>query len=297
MKKDAPFEWDQAYRNAFDSIKKYLLNPPVLGAPIPGKPLILYIAAQEESLSALLAQNNKECKEMPLYYLSRRLTPIELKYPPIEKTCLALVFATKKLRHYFLAHTVHHIARADPLKYVMSRPVLSGRLARWSILLNEFEIIYVPRKAVKGQVLVDFLADYPIPADWEISGDFPDEEVFLIDILLPWMIFFDGSARSDGAGVSVVFVFPQRQILSYAFTLTEKCSNNVAEYQALIIGLQMVSEMKIMDLEIYRDSQLVINQLLKEYEVKKDNLIPYHCYAFHLLKNFDSTVLEHIPRK
>ena len=67
------FNWDQSCQNAFDSIKNYLLNPPVLSAPVAGKPLILYIAAQEGSLGALLAQENDKDKECALYYLSRTL--------------------------------------------------------------------------------------------------------------------------------------------------------------------------------------------------------------------------------
>ncbi|KAM1717857.1 hypothetical protein ACFX11_025647 [Malus domestica] len=63
MKKDVPFVWDEACHNAFESIKKYLSSPPVLGAPVPGKPLILYIAAQESSVGALLAQENEFQKE------------------------------------------------------------------------------------------------------------------------------------------------------------------------------------------------------------------------------------------
>ncbi|KAM1027360.1 hypothetical protein ACFX2A_041136 [Malus domestica] len=63
MKKDVPFVWDKACNNAFESIKKYLSSPPVLGAPVPGKPLILYIAAQERSVGALLAQENESQKE------------------------------------------------------------------------------------------------------------------------------------------------------------------------------------------------------------------------------------------
>jgi len=55
--------WDEACQNAFDSIKKYLLNPPVLRAPVPGEPLILYITAQERSLGALLAQKEEKGKE------------------------------------------------------------------------------------------------------------------------------------------------------------------------------------------------------------------------------------------
>ena len=115
--------------------------------------------------------------------------------------CLALFFSINKMRHYFQAYTVHLISRADPIKYVMSKPVLSGRLARWSVVFNQYEIIYIPQKPVKGQALANFLADHPIPTDWELSDDFLDEKVFLIEILSAWMMFFDGSSRSDREGV------------------------------------------------------------------------------------------------
>ena len=68
----------------------------------------------------------------------------ELKYTPIENMCLALMFAINKLRHYLQAHSVHLICRADPIKYIMSKPVLLGKLAKWSLLLQEFKIIYIP---------------------------------------------------------------------------------------------------------------------------------------------------------
>ncbi|XP_070664533.1 uncharacterized protein [Malus domestica] len=156
MKKDIPFVWDEACHNAFESIKKYLSSPPVLGPPVPGKPLILYIAAQESSIGALLVQEIESQKEGALYYLSQTLTGVELNYSPIEKICLAL-----------------------------------------------YEIIYISAKAVNGQALADFHADHPIPADWKISDDLPVEEVFYIDIFPTWMMFFDGSARADGAGAGV----------------------------------------------------------------------------------------------
>ena len=72
-KKDIKFKWDEHCQRAFDEIKSYLTHPPVLAAPIPGKSLILYTAALDESLGALLAQTNKEGKENALYYLSHRL--------------------------------------------------------------------------------------------------------------------------------------------------------------------------------------------------------------------------------
>ena len=92
--------------------------------------MILYIAAQERSVGALLAQENSEGKENALYYLSRMMTPNELNYSPIEKLCLTLVISIQKMKHYFQAHVVRLISRANPIKFVMSKPVLSDQLAR-----------------------------------------------------------------------------------------------------------------------------------------------------------------------
>ena len=101
MKKDVPFVWDEACSNAFKSIKTYLLRPPVLKAPIPGQPLILYIAAQKRSLGALLAQENDEGKETSLYYLSRTLNGAELNYSPIEKNMLGINVHSQKVETLF----------------------------------------------------------------------------------------------------------------------------------------------------------------------------------------------------
>ena len=144
MRKDATFEWDEACRNAFESIKRYLLNPPILGVPMPGKPLVLYIAAQEQSLGVLLAQKNEKEKEKALYYLSRKVTRVELRYSPIEKMCLALFFSIKKLRHYMQSHVIHLVAKIDLVIYVLSRSITSSQLAKWAVAFQEFEIAYVP---------------------------------------------------------------------------------------------------------------------------------------------------------
>ena len=89
-------------------------------------------------------------------------------------------------------------------------------------------------------------------------------------------MYFDEAARCDGAGAGVVFVSPEKHILLCSFVLTKLCSNNVAEYQALNVGLQIAIKMGIKDLNIYSDSLLVINQLLEQYKVKKKDLIPHH---------------------
>ncbi|XP_020410280.1 uncharacterized protein LOC109946529 [Prunus persica] len=208
MKKDVPFIWDQACQNALESIKQYLLNPPVLMAPIKGKPLILYIAALECSLGALLAQHNEDGKENALYYLSRTLVGAEQNYTPIEK---------------------------------------------WSLLLSEFEIKFVPQKAIKGQALADFLAAHPTPGNMELSNDLADEEVFTTEALI-CQLYFDGAARGKGAEAGLVFITPSGGLIPYSFSLLALCSNNVAEYEALIIGLEIALEMHIDYLQAYGDS-------------------------------------------
>ncbi|KAH6815278.1 hypothetical protein C2S51_020098 [Perilla frutescens var. frutescens] len=268
MKNGVPFEWDESCSNAFKSIKGYLMKSPVLVAPMAGRPLILYIAAQERSMGALLVQENENDKESALYYLSRMMTLNELKYSP-----------------------------ENPLKYVMSRPVLSNRLARWYLQLQQFEIIYVPQKAVKGQVLADFLANHPIPAEWELTDDLPDEDALAVEISPPWLMYFDGAAHKEGAGAGVVFVTPEGEVLPYSFTLTKNCSNNVAEYQALVLGLKMTVDTKRLHMKVYGDSKLVINQINGEYKVKKPELLPYVEYAQRMIGWLGNVEIEHVPRK
>nr|XP_009800992.1 PREDICTED: uncharacterized protein LOC104246803 [Nicotiana sylvestris] len=298
MKKGVPFEWAQACRNNFESIKSYLMKPQYwLPTPIPGKPLILYVSVHERSVGALRDQGNNEGKENALYYLSQMMMPNVLKYLPIEKLCLALVFSIQNLNHYFQAHVVRLVSRANPIKFVMSKPVLSDRLARWYLQFQQFQIVYVPQKAVKGQALEDFLTDHPIPHDWELSDELPDKDAMVIEIQPPWKIYFDGAAHREGAGAGIMFITSQEEVLPYSFTLTQQCSNNVAEYQALILGLEMAVDIKQLQSQLFGDSKLVINQILGSYKVKNPELVPYHKYAQRLVSWLVEVTTLHVPRK
>ncbi|KAG9450560.1 hypothetical protein H6P81_010525 [Aristolochia fimbriata] len=296
LKKGTPFEWDDACRNAFNNIKAYLTKPPVLVAPIVDKPPAALHCSGEKSVGALLAQCDGDNKERSLYYLSRKLVGAELNYTPIKKICLALIFAIQKLRHYLLAHSTNLISRADPLKYIMSRPILSGRLAKWALLLSEFEINFIPQRAIKGQALANFLPDHPVPAEWELTEEFPDEEIFLVEVLPPWEMYFDGAAWRNGAGGGVLFVSPKKDLLPYSFVLTQICSNNEAEYQSILLGLGIAVEMQLPQLNIYGDSALVIKQLTGEFEVKKPELKPLWRYAGELLAHIPEVSLHYVPR-
>ena len=91
-----------------------------------------------------------------MYYVSKRLTGAERNYPKIEKLAYCLVIASRKLRPYFQAHSVS-IYTDQPLRQVLQRPETSGRMLKWNIELSQFDITYLPRRAIQGQALADFI--------------------------------------------------------------------------------------------------------------------------------------------
>ena len=93
MKKRVSLIWDNACKEAFEEIKENLTHPPVLVASVSRKPFLLYIRAMDHFLKVLLAQNNDQNHEQEIYYLSRTMIGVEHLYNPIEKECLAFVFA------------------------------------------------------------------------------------------------------------------------------------------------------------------------------------------------------------
>ena len=115
-----------------------------------------------------------------------------MNYSIIEKACLEVVFASQKLRHYMLAHTTRLVAKIDPLKYLLSKAALTGRLAKWVMILSEFDIHYVEHKAIKGQAIADQLAEAPMQSSLPLNIDFPDESILTLTCKT-WVIFFDGS--------------------------------------------------------------------------------------------------------
>lgn len=128
----------------------------------------------------MLAQYDEDRrKERAIYYLSKKMTDYETWYTNLEKTCLALVWATRKLRHVMLSYPVHLIARMDPpkKKYLFEKPALTGRTARWLLLLSEFDITYVTQKSIKGRAIAEHLAEHPIKEEHEFKDCFPDEEI------------------------------------------------------------------------------------------------------------------------
>jgi len=147
-------EWNEDCQEAFDKIKQYLQDPPVLHPPVSGRPLILYLTVLDEFMGYVLGQHDETWKkEHAIYYLSKRF--IGCEYSMLERACCALTWATHRLRQYMLSHTTWLISKMDPIKYIFEKPALTGRLALWQMLLSEYDIVYVTQKAVKGSALAE----------------------------------------------------------------------------------------------------------------------------------------------
>jgi len=160
---------------AFDKIKQYLLNPLVLVPSTPRYPLILYLAVQETFMGCMLSQSvEPDQKERAIYYLSKKFTSCEINYIAIEKTCCALAWASCKL--YMLYYTTRLISCMDPIKYIFEKPALTGKISRWQMLLSEFDIMFMTRKVIKGQVIADYLVNQPLNDPELLESIFPDEE-------------------------------------------------------------------------------------------------------------------------
>jgi len=108
-----------------------------------GRPLILYTTALKWSLRAMLPQCNDEGEEHVLYCISKTMVGAKINYSSMEKIGLPLVFVIQKLRHYLPSHQITIISSADPLKYILSEAVLSGRLDKWVMLLAPFDIKFI----------------------------------------------------------------------------------------------------------------------------------------------------------
>ncbi|XP_020271012.1 uncharacterized protein LOC109846200 [Asparagus officinalis] len=147
------------------------------------------------------------------------------------------------------------------------------------------------------------MANHPLKEKGELYQDIPDEtyEANLISREQVWQLYFDGAARTSStvrviAGVGVVFISPQNHILLRVVSLTEPCSNNVVEYNALLVGLDIAKHLGVKYLEAYGDSQLIVNQMKGEYEVRNEDLIPYRTAAIALADSFEGFYIDHIPR-
>ncbi|XP_056695113.1 uncharacterized protein [Spinacia oleracea] len=161
IKKKAQFEWTAEAEAAFLRLKEHLHTLPRLFSPLQGEALCIYLAISEHSLSIVL-MTEKEGIQLSVYFVSHVLENAELKYPTVEKFVLALFRESKKLQPYLLPHRLV-VYNGQPLKRLFTKLEAAGRMLKWAIELNEFDVSYEPRKAVKGKAFSDLIVEMTRP--------------------------------------------------------------------------------------------------------------------------------------
>ncbi|XP_056685866.1 uncharacterized protein [Spinacia oleracea] len=281
IKKGTQFEWTPQTEAAFLRLKEHLHTLPRLVSPLSGEVLCLYLAISDYALSAVLL-TERDGMQLPVYFVSHMLQNADLKYPTIEKFSFALFLASKKLRPYFLAHRL--IVYTDqPLKRPFTNLEASGRMLNWAIELNAFDISYEPRKAIKGQAFADFIAEMTRP-------------LYLKNEKTQWVVHEDSSATQNGCGACIICESPEGDVYEYAIRFNFQTSNNEAEYEALICGIQMSKAAGAAEVLVLSDSQLIVSQVKGEYEAKDDAMIKYLEKVHQETQQLTSFEIQHIPR-
>ena len=155
------FEWSEDCTTAFQQLKEYLLRPLIMSSPMANEVLYTYIAVAPHAVSLVLIREDNGLQR-PVYYVSKSLHEAEVRYSPLEKTILAVVHTSRKLSHYFQAHTVVVLTQL-PLKSLFRTVDYTGRIALWNTILGAFDIKYMPRTSIKDQVLADLVAKFTEP--------------------------------------------------------------------------------------------------------------------------------------
>ena len=146
---------------------------------------------------------------------------------------------------------------------MMSHAYINSRTSKWIMLLTEYDIEFVNQKFIKGQVIVDQLVEDPLHASQPLSLDFLDDSIFVlideeefvdIEVELNITLYFDGSKCKQGGGASIIFITPQGAPIPLSFKIKFPCTNNMVEYEALILGLQTTIKLNFHKIKIIGDS-------------------------------------------
>ncbi|KAK2382415.1 hypothetical protein QL285_069951 [Trifolium repens] len=246
LKKDDPFKWNEEHQKAFDDIKSYLIKPPVLMPPSRNKAMKLYIAASDKTIGSMLAQEDDNGIENAVYYLSRVLNDAETRYTAIEKLCLCLYFSCTKLKHYIKPVDVYVYFHFDVIKHMLTKPMLHSRIGKWALALTEYSLTYKPLRAVKGQIVADFIVDHSLV---EMPQDYVD--------IQPWILYFDGSKHKHGTGIGIL-------IISSGYKMSKEKLTQLIEIKEKMVLQEPISE------------QLSMPKLVGADSIPQDELENFH---------------------
>jgi ribonuclease HI len=224
-------------------------------------------------------------KQVPVYFVSEVLSPSKKNYTELEKVLYVVLMASRKLRHYFQSYHII-VPSSQPLKNIIRNREATGRVGKWVIELNEFTIDYVHRSSIQSQALADFIADWTRGAQ--------DEERIKDDEA--WIVFCDGSWRTFGARAAAILISPSKIGTCYTARLEFSCTNNIAEYEALLLGLQKLKAMGIRREILKSDSQVIIGHIDKSSRARDPKLEKYLDTVRKMEASFEGFSVKNIPR-
>ncbi|XP_075083386.1 uncharacterized protein LOC142167128 [Nicotiana tabacum] len=157
--------------------------------------------------------------------------------------------------------------------------------------MSKFDIKYKLRTTIKSQVLADFVADFS-------SGLLPQatKEAMMILTSWVWTLFTDEASNIKGSELGIVLIMPSGETLRQAI-MTVHLTNNEAEYEALIAGLQLALRLDFEVIKIKCDSQLVVNQVYGIFNTKEECMQQYVVKVQALLARFREWSITYIPRE
>ncbi|GKV48818.1 hypothetical protein SLEP1_g55610 [Rubroshorea leprosula] len=228
--KEKKFEWNSECQAAFDELKSYLSSPPLLTKANDGEILYLYLGISDEAISSVLVREEGK-QQKPVYYTSSVLHGAEIRYSIAEKVALAIVTLARKLRLYFQSHQII-VLTDQPLGQILQKPECLGRLIKWAVELGEFEITFQQRSAIRAHALVDFIVECTSAHSGSQSE------------LDSWILYVDGASSNKGSGVGAILLSLDGYRSEHTLKFNFDATNNMAEYEALLLGLQLATELK-----------------------------------------------------
>ncbi|XP_075660080.1 uncharacterized protein LOC142629911 [Castanea sativa] len=177
----------------------------------------------------------------------------------------------------------------------MRKSDYTGRVAKWGTKLGAYDIKYMPRTAIKGQVLADFVAEF---TEGQVNHEGTMMTVMSVRLenVTPWEVYTDGVSNRKGAGVGVVLISPEKLVIEKSLRLGFPATNNEAEYEALLVGAQMVKHLGGKVVRLYCDSRLVAGQVNGEFEAKDEQMKSYLKQVQGVLVLFESFKVQQVPR-
>ncbi|XP_074336054.1 uncharacterized protein LOC141673222 [Apium graveolens] len=293
LRKNKGFLWSDKHEAALNDLKSYLTTPPLLSKLIQGEDLFIYLSVTDHAVSGVLVKESEGVQSL-VYYVSKSLVDAEIRYTSLEKLVLASTMTSTKLRNYFESHK-KHVMTNFPLRNILSKPDLTGRMEKWAIHLSTYDIMYDARTTIKSQALDDFVADFS-PIQMTTAKQEFQQALSRVDTK-PWTLYRDGASNLNETGLGLVLKSPQGDMIAQLICCDFKATNNEAEYEALIMGLTIAKDMKIKTVYVNCDSLLIVNHVKGSYEAKDPKMVAYLNIAKRLKNHFDNFSIQQIPRE